>query len=113
MAPAHVARLFAVFGIDIAAALAGAEDEAQAFESAKAEAKRSYKRLASQRHPDHGGDAVAFRALAEAHRQVQALTYRSPRDETRMLGIVITIKTGPRRSARVETVRPKRKPRRG
>lgn len=102
-----------MFGIDLEAELRGAEDEARAFEAAKLEARRAYKRLAMTAHPDHGGDAAAFRALNEAHRQVQELVWCGRRDDAEMLGIVITIETGPQRSVRVETVRPKRRPRRG
>ena len=63
----HVARLFAPFGVDLAARLAphngNPEAMADAFNQAKADAKVRYKEMAMALHPDRGGDGEQIKEV--------------------------------------------------
>jgi hypothetical protein len=48
------------------------------FDATRAEAQRAFRRLAKQTHPDAGGDAAAFRAVAGAWADLGAVLPAEP-----------------------------------
>lgn len=77
----RIEGLFGAFGIDLRARMTVCKTfpEAQAaFATAKADAKKEFKRLAMTMHPDRGGDLGAFQDLAGKMNEIEGIGFEPP-----------------------------------